>query len=215
MGTRSEHAILFCAFVAVCSNSSGLAQPSPAKDAKAKPGGICCSPGVTVPEGYSLQVLGGTDGRIAMPKDWHYTNGGTKDGWLWTFSAEEMKDGEYETGLRIQMIMDVEARTHESREAFAESFIRKKRASVKVIEECPVLDFGTFARRCIEVLEDVQGPSGVRRFHILYSVMWLKQMDIVAVSTFGAPETKWDSVAEISRVMSSFVLIGENPGNTN
>lgn len=213
MGT-SAHAIMFCAFV-VCASSSGLAQPSPANDAKAKPVGICCGPGVTVPEGYVLQILDGTDGRIAMPQNWHYTNGGTNDGWLWTFSAEKMKEGEYETGLRIQMIMDVEARTHQSREAFAKRFIEQKRRSVKVLAECPVVEFGTFARRCIEVLEDVPGRSGLRRFHVLYSVMWLKPMDIVAVSTFGSPETKWDSVAEISRVMSSFVLIGENPGNSN
>jgi hypothetical protein len=176
---------------------------------------MAAKPGIAVPEGYVLQVLGGTDGRIAMPKAWHYTNGGTETGWLWTFSAEEMKDGQYETGLRIQMIMDVERRTNQSKDAFAKNFIEQKRKSLKVIKECPVEDFGTFKRQCIEVLESIQSPSGVRRFHILYSVMWLQQMDVVAVSTFGAPEDEWDSVADISKIMSEFVLIGENPGNSN
>jgi hypothetical protein len=72
--------------------------------------------GLVVPEGYVLQVLGATDGRIAMPKDW-------------------------------------------------------------------------FCR--------------------------LKDMDIVAVSTFGAPPEKWDAVANITKVMSEFMLIGKNPGNSN
>jgi hypothetical protein len=36
----------------------------------------------------------------------------------------------------------------------------------------------------------------------------------VAVSTFGAPE-KWDAVANLTKVMSEFILIGKNPGNSN
>jgi hypothetical protein len=74
--------------------------------------------GLVVPEGYVLQVLGATDGRIARPKDWFYTNHGTPSGWLWTFSAEEPKAGEYETGLRIQMFMQVEEKLKRSRESF-------------------------------------------------------------------------------------------------
>jgi hypothetical protein len=77
------------------------------------------------------------------------------------------------------------------------------------------VDLGYFKRQCLEVLEDIQEPSGTKRFHILYSVMWLKDMDIVAVSTFGSPEAKWESVGKISRVMSEFILIGKQPGNSN
>jgi len=55
--------------------------------------------GLVAPEGYVLQVLGATDGRIAMPKDRFYTNHATPSGWLWTFSAEDPKAGEYQTGL--------------------------------------------------------------------------------------------------------------------
>jgi hypothetical protein len=40
-------------------------------------------------------------------------------------------------------------------------------------------------------------------------------MDIVAISTCGAPPEKWDAVADITKVMSEFVLIGKNPGNSN
>jgi hypothetical protein len=183
---------------------------------------LCCSlafaqsnDGIVVPEGYVLQVLGATDGRIAMPKNWYYSNEGTSSGWLWTFSAEDTKKGEYETGLRIQMIMKVEEITKHPREAFAKDFIEQKRKSFKVLKECPVLDFGVFKRQCIEVIEDVKEPSGVKRFHILYSVMWLKEIDIVAISTFGSPELKWDSVSDISKVMSEFLLIGKNLGNKN
>jgi hypothetical protein len=171
--------------------------------------------GIKVPEGYVLQVLTATDGRIAKPKDWYYTNSGTPSGWMWTFAAEDPQKngGWYETGLRIQMIMKVTELTKKTRETFAAEFIEQKRKSIKVFSECPVSDLGHFKRRCIEVLESIPTPSGPKTFHILYSVTWLKEMDIVAVSTFGAPESKWNSVADISKVMSEFIIIGSNPGN--
>jgi hypothetical protein len=111
--------------------------------------------GLVVPEGYVLQVMGATDGRIAMPKDWFYSN------------------------------------------------------------QAPIQDFGSFQRQCLEVLEDLEEPSRKKQFHILYTAMWLKDMDIVAISTFGAPPEKWDAVANITKVMSEFILIGKNPGNSN
>jgi hypothetical protein len=79
----------------------------------------------------------------------------------------------------------------------------------------PVQDFGSFKRQCLEVLQDIEEPSGKKPIHILYTVMWLKDMDVVTVSTFGAPPQKWDAVADITKVMSEFILIGKNPGNSN
>lgn len=184
-----------------------LAQPAdgPAPD----------SHGLVVPAGYVLQVLGATDGRIAMPKDWFYSNHATPSGWVWTFSAQDPRAGEYETGLRIQMFVQVEEKLKRSRETFATGFLEQRRRSAHVLKDCPVRDFGSFKRQCLEVLEDIEEPSGKKPFHILYSVMWLKDMDIVAVSTFGAPPDEWDAVADITRVMSEFTLIGKSPGNSN
>ena len=174
------------------------------------------TPGLVVPDGYVLQVLGATDGRIAMPKAWHYTNGATPSGWLWTFSAEDPKSGEYATGMRIQMLVKVQESLKRSCESFATGILKERRKSaVKVLREWPVTDFGSFKREGVEVLEDIKESSGVKRFHLIYSVMWLEKMDIVAVSTFGSPETNWESVADVSRVMSEFILIGKNPGNSN
>ena len=38
----------------------------------------------TAPEGFEVQVLDPTDGRIAKPLGWHYVSKGTHSGWLWT-----------------------------------------------------------------------------------------------------------------------------------
>ena len=45
--------------------------------------------------------------------------------------------------------------------------------------------------------------------------MGLRDMDILAVSAFGAPQEKWHAVANLSNVMSEFILIGKHPGNSN
>jgi hypothetical protein len=205
---RSEEILPLHALVPLLFASTlALAQPGdgPAPD----------SYGLVVPQGYVLQILGTTDGRIAMPKNWFYSNYGTPSGWVWTFSAQDPKAGEYETGLRIQMFVQVAEQLKRSRESFATGFLEQRRKSAHVLKDCPVQDFGSFKRQCLEVLEDIAEPSGKKPFHILYTVMWLKDMDIVAVSTFGAPPEKWDAVADITKVMSEFILIGKNPGNTN
>jgi len=49
-------------------------------------------------------------------------------------------------------------------------------------------------------------------FHILYSVMWGKKMDMAVVSIFGAPPETWDAVAPIANQMATFMLIGPNFG---
>jgi hypothetical protein len=189
---------------------------APAAAPAAKPATAVDSDGVTVPEGYVLQVLGATDGRIARPKDWFYANRATPGGWVWTFSAEDPGKGAgFETGLTLQMFVGVEENTRQPREAFARKFIEQKRQSAQVLRQCPVEEFPEFRRQCIEVLEDLHSGTGAKRFHILYSMMWLKNMDVVALSTFGAPEDKWDAVAPVTQVMSEFVLIGQSPGNAN
>lgn len=166
-----------------------------------------------VPEGYVLQRLEATDGRIAKPKDWFYSSGGTPSGWLWTFSEEDPSKGGYETGLRIQLLVGIKKKTGQSPEAFAQNILRQKKASTKVVKECPI-DYSQedFMRQCLEVIEDIQRPKGMTTYHILYSVFWGKKLDMVVVNTFGAPEEKWQSVIPISDVMSRVVLIGPNLG---
>lgn len=166
----------------------------------------------TVPEGYVLQRLEATDGRIARPKDWFYTNGGTPSGWVWTFSKEDPSKGGYETGFRIQLLVGIKEKTGQSPEAFAQNFLLKKKLSAKVIKDCPTDTQDDFMRQCLEVIEDIQRPKGMTTYHILYSVFWGRKLDMVVVNTLGAPEEEWQSIIPINDVMSHVVLIGPNLG---
>jgi hypothetical protein len=172
---------------------------------------LCLSDdGFPVPEGYVLQHLEVTDGKIAMPKNWFYHSGGTASGWLWTFSKEDPAKGPYETGLSIQLIAGVEKKTKQPSENFAKVFLDKKRSSAKVLKDCAPVEQGDFKLQCLEVIEDVQEPNGVKSFHILYSVSW--GMDMVVINTFGAPPEQWESVKPIADVMANIELIGPNFG---
>jgi hypothetical protein len=63
------------------------------------------------------------------------------------------------------------------------------RTAAKVIKECAQHDLGDFYRQCIEVVESISGDQAPYR--IIYSVMWGKEMDMVVVNTFGAPQATW------------------------
>jgi hypothetical protein len=167
---------------------------------------------VYVPEGFILQPLVETDGQIARPKDWFFTSRGTQSGWLWTISKEDPAKGPYKTGMRIQLFFGVQKVTGKTREEFVNSLIEAKRATAKVLRDCPQTDFGDFVRKCLEVLEDVPIASGSERYRILYSGMSSKEMDMVVITTFGAPPDAWETVGSVADVMSKFRLIGPNLG---
>jgi hypothetical protein len=169
---------------------------------------------INVPEGYVLQRLEATDGQIAMPKEWHYRSSGTRTGWLYTFSKEK-PDRPYETGLRIQMLMDVEKNTKQTKEEFVNSNIEAKRkAVVEVVRECKEpTDAGFFMRKCFEVVENIRiGIDPPKPFRVLYTFSWAKTMDMVVVNTFGVPAEKWGEFKDVSQVMGHAILIGPNLG---
>ena len=165
-----------------------------------------------VPDGYELQRLKETDGSILMPKGWYATSSGTPYGWTWSFSKDEPEGFSYATGLRIQLIFDVAKKTGESREKYVSDFIEHKRKTVEVLDSCEAQDAGLFMRKCLEVVESTMFRGKVTQFRVLYSMLWGKETDMIAVTTFGSPVSEWESVKDISRVMSEFELIGPNFG---
>lgn len=167
-----------------------------------------------VPDGYVLQHLDPTDGRIAKPKDWYYTSRGTPSGWLWTLSAEDPSKGFYETGLRIQLLVGVNKGTKRSTKAFAQGILQQKRKSTKVVGETVPVDQGDFIRQCLEVVETIEIPDGPKEFHIVYSVFWGKNLDMVVVSTFGTPEKNWQTFSPVSKAMAIIDIIGPNFGKS-
>lgn len=164
---------------------------------------------IAVAEGFVLQPLDPTDGQIARPRDWFYASEGTPSGWMWTISREDTRLGPYDVGMRVQLMMGVEAQSGLTRPAFVQQFIEGKRAAgVQVVRDCPVQVEGEFHRRCFEVVEPLELGGKRRDFHILYSLSWATAMDMVAVTIAGAPVDEWRDYRATFDKMADIRLIG-------
>jgi hypothetical protein len=162
------------------------------------------------PPGFRTQVLDETDGRINMPLDWSYKSGGTTNGWLWTFAKDRTQNGAYDTGFSIQLFLDVKNAAKSTPEAFALQFLRTKKASAKVVKDCPREEISGYSRQCLETSETLQRGFRTRDFRLLYSVFWSDERDQVIITTFGAPEVDWIKLTDTVKTMSEFQIIGPN-----
>jgi len=61
-----------------------------------------------LPEGYTLQILEPTLGKIARPNGWFYAERDMPAGYLWTISREDPEKGQYLVGEHIQVFMKME-----------------------------------------------------------------------------------------------------------
>ena len=85
-------------------------------------------------------------------------------------------------------------------EEFIRDFVSEKKETVdRVVKDCPASVQGLFTRVCLETEE---GPH-----HILYSLFWGNDMDIVIVFTAGTTKELWEEHAATFDKMAAFELI--------
>jgi len=162
---------------------------------------------IEIPEGYELQMLEPLGGKIAKPKGWFCYGGMTESGCMWVISKEKTNQGEYDTGLRIQGEWKIKERIGKTAEASANNFLDLKKRQTVVVRECETTSVSPFLRRCVEVEEDVERGKSKRKFHVVYSALWSNDMDMVVITTFGAPVEEWCTARDISEVMARFQLL--------
>jgi len=154
----------------------------------------------TPPEGFVIQILEPTGGKILKPVDWYYTESHRGPSYTWILSKEEAKTAPYETGVRVQTFINVKKGTGKSPKEFMLEFFEQKKKSVQRIHKtCQPCDQGLFTRICLEVNE---GP-----YRILYSLFWGNKTDIAAVSIAGTKIELWDKYKSTFDMMSGFELI--------
>jgi hypothetical protein len=159
-----------------------------------------------VPDGYTLQILEPTGGKIARPNGWFYDEHNTPSGYLWTISREHPRKGPYAVGEHIQVFMKLEEIGKISSEAFIQGFVAdKKQSAARVVSECASMIQSIFQRRCLETEEVLPTDSGAKRFHIQYSLFWAN--DLAVVATFGAPVEEWANVQRFAEAMATFEII--------
>lgn len=157
----------------------------------------------SIPDGFILQVLEPTGGRIIRPADWYYTESHRGPSYTWILSKEDASKVPYDTGVRIQTLVGVEKGTGKSPKEFVLDFYEhKKNAVQKIYKKCNPQDQGLFTRICLEVDEG--------DYHILYSLFWGNRIDIVTISIAGTRRENWVNYESTFNQMSSFELIDMN-----
>jgi hypothetical protein len=155
------------------------------------------------PTEFVTQILEPTGGKISRPKDWFYTESHRGPSYTWILSREDASKARYTTGVRIQTLIGVKQGTGKTPKEFVLDFlVAKKKEAAKVIKTCAERDADLFTRVCIETEE---GPD-----HILYSLFWGKNIDVVVVSIAGTTKELWDTYSAAFNKMSSFELIDMN-----
>lgn len=152
------------------------------------------------PDGFVTQPLSPFGGEIQKPKDWFYTESHRPPSYTWILSRENASKAAYTTGVRIQMIVGVKEKTTKTPKAFIQEFIQKKKSQAdKIIKSCPETNQGMFTPVCLETEE---GPH-----HILYSLFWGNDADLVVVSIAGTTKESWDKFSPVFDTMSDFKLL--------
>jgi hypothetical protein len=154
----------------------------------------------TIPEGFTIQVLEPTGGKILKPKDWFYNESHQKNNLTWIISKEDASISRYDTGVRIQTIIGIKEKTGISaEESLRKHLASKKEGAKQIFHECEPTERGLFKNMCIHVEE---GP-----YRIFYSIFWSNEMDIAVIMTGGTKLEDWDKYKETFGKMSHFELI--------
>jgi hypothetical protein len=160
-----------------------------------------------VPEGFEVTMLEPLGGRVARPVTWFYREAHDAASFKWVLSRENPEDGPYQTGVRIQLIAAVKAKTGQDGKAFIEEFLAGRRSSAEVLHECEVEDQGVLTRSCIQTRELIPSADADEPFQIQYTVFWGNQVDVALFVTAGTLASQWDEFAPIFAEIEKFELI--------
>lgn len=155
-----------------------------------------------VPDGFVIQDMEPTGGRILRPNGWFYSESHTDESLMWTISREDTDGGKkpYDTGVRIHAFLGVKEAIGESPEAYIRQYFEQKRTAADEIHKtCDPEDQGGFTSVCLEVSE-----GGYR---VLYFMYWSNAQDVAVVSISGAKKEDWSKYAETFKEMSTFELV--------
>ncbi len=159
-------------------------------------------------EGFTLQILEPTGGKIQKPNGWFYKERHRSASSLyWVISKEDPSQG-YETGLAIQFMIGIKDHTGLTPEEFTKKNIDVIAKSAKQASLCKSENVGFFNRQCLEIEEEKKNKDGIiTTYHVLYSFFWNNEMDMTGVTIAGTPSEQWPKYKDIFNKMSEIELI--------
>jgi len=150
---------------------------------------------------FVTQILQPTGGEIQRPKGWFYTEEHPIPSlYTWILSREDASKGSYTTAVRIDLMVGVHANSGKTPKEWVLHYIKLKRNQAKFLKTCRENNQGMFTRVCLETEEG--------RHHLLYSLFWGNEIDIVVATTASTTKELWDTYAPtFDRMLNRFELI--------
>ena len=108
---------------------------------------------LTPPSGYEVQRLDPLGGEVLKPQGWFFNVTGTKDAAVYQIAKEDPKEGEFETGLTINIVPGISAKTGGPTTGIS-YFYNKKKQSAGIVSQDPVTTQGKFTRFAFAVDEE-------------------------------------------------------------
>ena len=154
-------------------------------------------PPVEIPTEFIMRELMPFHGRVNAPKDWFFR----QRGYAWIISKEDSEYGQaYLTGMKIEFFPGVKKHSGQTAEATAVANYRRLRGlSKSVVRTWEPTRMGLFTRYGIELEDD--------RFHVIYSFFYDNDLDMMVVSTVGAPKSQWEAYSPTFGKMTDFTLM--------
>jgi len=156
-----------------------------------------------VPKGFKWQALEITGGRLLMPEDWHFMEAHrAMESLRWIASKEDAKTkhGAYDTGFSVNLMSGYKT----SSKALIEKLAAQISAGGQVVSDCKEQQIGNMYRICIEKIEKNQ--SG-KEYHVMYTLMWWKDVKLVAYTSAGTPVALWKDYQPVFNKMSEVDVI--------
>ncbi len=156
---------------------------------------------------FKNQILEPLGGKIQMPKDWFYNERHGGPSYVWILSKEDLDNGPYVTGVKIQIIGGIEEGTGQSPEQFMQDFVSQKKGQVQILSECNAQEQDFFIRTCLQTIEPAKDLGAEINYRIQYSIFWSNEMDMAVLMIQGTTEELWEKYLPVFNVMQEFEMI--------
>jgi len=161
-----------------------------------------------VPEGFSFQILKDIGGKVLKPKGWFFERIPMGKTMAYRITQDEPnKDGEFLTGLTINVILQVPESSGISPSAYAQRFISEKSESGDVIESFKPEKLESMERSGVTVVREQKILGITQPFWIHYTIFANDKTGTLYIFVFGCPSKSLkDTLPTFQEMLSRIIL---------
>lgn len=161
------------------------------------------------PDGFCWVDLEEIGGACLKPKEWHFSKRFyDKEALYWLTKEELSPEGEFLTGLTIQVSRSVPERTGRDPSVYAMDHLTEYGKDIENLEVFPIVQLsGGFWRVGATFRKDMTVAGKARPFIIHKTIFANDTTGTLYVLTFGCPAEDWKPFLEMVRIISSDIVL--------